>query len=71
MNITVEDAVSFRTPLRVTEILLLPNGECFPRCPRCKITLERTYQRYCDRCGQCLDWRGFGKAKVIRWKSRE
>lgn len=58
------DAVSFRLPLRVTEILLLENDDFYPICPRCNMTLEREYMRFCDRCGQKLDWRGFNKAIV-------
>lgn len=34
-------------------------------CSRCKITLEREYMSYCDRCGQRLDWRKSMNAKVI------
>ncbi|MBQ3006770.1 MAG: hypothetical protein IJD78_04325 [Clostridia bacterium] len=71
MNIVLEEAVSYRKPLPVTEIMLFTNGEGFPICPRCGITLERAYQHYCDRCGQCLDWKGFSRAKVIRWKPKE
>ena len=42
-----------------------------PVCPRCKTTMEREYMAYCDRCGQCLDWRGLKKAQVVypkNWK---
>ncbi len=31
----------------------------FPVCPQCGITLNREYQRYCDRCGQQLSWTHF------------
>lgn len=34
-------------------------------CPRCNITMEREFMRYCDRCGQCLDWRKYRKAVAI------
>ncbi|MBQ3543438.1 MAG: hypothetical protein IJA34_00375 [Lachnospiraceae bacterium] len=71
MNTTFEDAVSYRIPLQVTEIMLFSNGDAFPICPKCKITLERTYQRYCDRCGQCLNWKGFFRANVIKWKPKD
>lgn len=63
-----------RQPVRVTHILRLPCGTEFPICPACKITLEREYQQYCDRCGQCLSWVGFSKAQIVRWsppQSRE
>ena len=47
-------AVSYRTPRRVTDCAGMKNGDCFPVCPRCDVTLEREYMRYCDRCGQAL-----------------
>lgn len=71
MKMLIEDAVTYRTPLPVIEIMRYPNGDCFPMCPRCGITLTRAYQKYCDRCGQCLDWKGFSRAKVIRWEPKE
>ena len=61
---------SFRDPMPVTQIRsfryahLLGHGD-YPVCPRCGITLEREYQAYCDRCGQCLNWKEFSKAVVI------
>lgn len=54
-----------RSPMPVTEIVHLAWGKeitCFPVCPRCGISLEREYQAYCDRCGQCLSWRDFSRA---------
>jgi len=60
--------LDYRNPILVTERLLLDNDDIFPICPTCKITLEREYQHYCDRCGQCLSWRNFSKAKVIYYK---
>lgn len=33
-------------------------------CPRCRCSLERDYQSYCDRCGQALDWRSYDHALV-------
>ena len=68
MKTTIKSAQSYRTPMKVTEVLLFENGDAFSVCPRCKITLEREYQRYCDRCGQCLEWKGFGNAKIVKWK---
>ena len=61
--------MSFRVPAPVTEVVLLGRGEnatSFPVCPRCGTTLEREFQSYCDRCGQCLYWRGLCHASVIR-----
>lgn len=58
-------ALTYRQPLRVTDILVLGNGYCFPVCPRCGITLEREYMHYCDRCGQCLEWSKYNKAEIV------
>ncbi len=51
---------SYRRPMHVREYILYQStfGEesAFYLCPRCDITMEREYQAYCDRCGQCLNW---------------
>ncbi len=60
--------MTFRTSMPVTHIRCFrcPNGITgYPVCPRCGITMEREYQTYCDRCGQCLDWKGFPKATIV------
>ena len=62
--------MAFRTPMPVTHIRCFRYSypyalTCFPVCPQCGITMEREYQTYCDRCGQCLSWKGFSKAAVI------
>ena len=31
--------------------------EKYPVCLTCNRSIDRTYQRYCDRCGQRLRWR--------------
>ena len=41
-------ADSYRIPMPVREILELPNGYRAAVCPRCKCTLDREYQRFCD-----------------------
>ena len=61
---------AFRTPMPVTHIRCFrysyPDGLTgFPVCPQCGSTMEREYQAYCDRCGQCLSWKGFSKAAII------
>ena len=58
-------ADSYRIPMPVREILELPNGYRAAVCPRCKCTLDREYQRFCDRCGQHLLWKFFCSATVI------
>lgn len=37
----------------------------FPRCPNCHLTMEREYVRFCDRCGQKLDWSNFRDVSII------
>ena len=63
-----EEALQYRTPMRVREIMVFPDMRgrpAFAVCPRCGITMEREYMSYCDRCGQCLNWRDFKKAAII------
>lgn len=58
----------FRVPAPVTHIRALPcerGYTTYPICPRCGITFEREYQKYCDRCGQCLNWKDFSKAIIV------
>ena len=59
----------FRSPMPVTQVRCFRSYPCgiteFPVCPRCGITMEREYQAYCDRCGQCLDWKDLSKAAVF------
>lgn len=62
----VKIVCSYRVPLLVTKIKLYLGWQLsFPVCPKCKMTLEREYQNYCDRCGQCLDWSKFDDAEII------
>lgn len=60
--------ITFRTPMLVTAIRYYHchhGNTSYPVCPRCGITLEREYQTYCDRCGQCLSWKDFARATII------
>ena len=57
--------LSFRSPLAVKEVFVFPSGSSYPICPRCKITLEREYQKLCDRCGQKLDWSLYDSAAQV------
>ena len=60
--------MSFRKPMPVMQIRcfhFLQGLTGFPVCPQCGRTMEREYQPYCDRCGQCLDWSVFSKATII------
>jgi len=67
-------ALSYRHRLRITAVRAYKSRfglTSFPICPRCKITMEREYQSFCDRCGQALYWKGFGKAKIVRSPSNQ
>lgn len=60
--------LAFRKSMPVTKIrcFCLTYGLTgFPVCPRCGRTMERESQSYCDRCGQCLDWKDFSKATIL------
>lgn len=60
--------VRYRAPMLVTELMVFESGRrksCYYVCPQCGITLEREFMAYCDRCGQCLDWKGYKKAKIV------
>lgn len=64
----IRKEMSFRTPMPVTQIRCFRSFyglTGFPVCPQCGRTMEREYQSYCDRCGQCLDWKVFSKATII------
>lgn len=53
---------SYRIPMPVTEVRRFQGRSgfiAFPVCPHCGQTMEREFQSYCDRCGQCLDWERF------------
>lgn len=58
------DAVAYRVPLPITKVLALASTT-YPICPRCKLSLEREYMSFCDRCGQKLKWDLFDYAKII------
>ena len=65
---SIQQELSFRTSMNVTQIQCFRcvlGHTYFPICPRCRVTLEREYQAFCDRCGQCLNWKNFSKATVI------
>ena len=63
----------YRTPMPVNQVFCMYDSNLggltgFPICPRCKISMEREWQAFCDRCGQHLDWQDFAKATIIRVK---
>lgn len=62
---------SYRSGMCVRELMIFDSS--YPEtsyyvCPRCGITMEREFMQYCDRCGQCLDWRQYRRATVIHPK---
>ena len=67
---SIDEMISYRTPMKVTEFVTLPYGDGFSVCPKCKTFLDREYQAFCTYCGQKLDWKGFSRCKVMRWKRK-
>lgn len=61
-------ACSYRRPLLVRELMIFPvkpEPYGYYVCPRCRITVEREFMLYCDRCGQHLDWSRYEQAAII------
>ena len=65
---------AYRIALPVREYILYRDAfgreSTYYYCPRCDGTLERDYQAYCDRCGQCLNWEHIAKAKRRPFEGR-
>ena len=59
----VDYELSFRRAMLVKRMLILKNCS-YPICPRCGISLDREYVRFCDRCGQLLDWINYDDAEA-------
>lgn len=60
--------LSFRLPMRVTELRVYHSffgSTGYYKCPRCRITMEREFMAYCDRCGQRLDWDDYENVRII------
>ena len=55
----------YRKALLVQELMVFSDGACYYICPRCRITLDREFMSYCDRCGQRLGWKEYRKVRVI------
>lgn len=62
----LKELLSYRQPLGVREILVYRSGQAYPVCPRCRSSLDREYMRFCDRCGQRLNWAHLRTAAVSR-----
>lgn len=50
----------------VVETRVLPNQEVFPLCPHCHSLIEREYMKFCDCCGQALNWKGYNHSKIVK-----
>ena len=68
-KLSLFQAVAYRIPLPVVEIILYKSGCSYPICPRCRLSLEREYMEFCDRCGQHLSWELFDCSKIIQVSS--
>ncbi len=67
-NVTPDELLAEPKEGKVKEVkyFLTRLGErYFPVCPHCKLTIEREYQSFCDRCGAKLDWSQFENASII------
>lgn len=65
--------VTYRVPMMVKDMLIFrryPENDIYYRCPRCQKLLARDFLAYCDRCGQCLDWRDYRKARRTYFKPK-
>ena len=54
-----------RLPMAVAESRFICGLGCYPVCPYCKLTLDREYQHFCDRCWQELAWKDYSNAIII------
>lgn len=66
---TYSVSLSYRIPMPVRAVRCFhtfAGPSSYPVCPRCRNTMAREYQAFCDRCGQALDWTDFSKAVVLR-----
>ena len=52
----VADAVSYRLPRQVMQVVVVRKGYSYPICPRCDVSFDGEYTSFCDRCGQRLAW---------------
>lgn len=59
-----DEAIAYRMPLLVTKVVRYQSGDTYPICPRCNRCLDREYIKYCDRCGQRLDWQQLDNVAV-------
>ena len=63
-----QNQLAYRSPMRITAVRSyksFPADNGYPVCPRCNSSMDREYQKYCDRCGQCLDWSAYAVDDVL------
>ena len=71
-SVCFELLLTYRVPMKVDEVVVFfpwNQEDIYYRCPRCQNLLDREFMDYCSCCGQCLDWRGYRKARRIRRES--
>lgn len=66
---TADEELSYRSAMQVVHFRQSPflpgTYTTFPVCPRCKGSMEREYQSYCDCCGQKLAWDCYHHASLL------
>ena len=62
-----QSALKKAIPTMVTEARVDLYNNAYWVCPNCRITFEREYQSYCDRCGQKLKWSSLKNIKYIKF----
>ena len=65
--------LSYRVPMMVDEAIIYRKAftdDLYYRCPRCQTFLARDFMAYCDRCGQCLNWSDYKKARRKYFKPK-
>ena len=65
----LQTLTQFRIPKLVSDLMIFPDTSFFV-CPQCGITLEREFMKYCDCCGQCLNWKNYKKPRIVYPGSR-
>ncbi len=57
--------LSYRNPMVVKSGIVYRDNSLYAICPRCKQAIDREYQVFCDRCGQCLEWGDFDNINIV------
>ena len=63
----IAETIDYRTERAVTEMVVyerMLGRTGYYICPRCDCTLNREFVRFCDRCGQKLNWSSYMRAKI-------